>query len=334
MTATLHPVLRVRAQELLGRMRTARVTIVGDVMLDRYLIGEAERISPEAPVPVVTVDEERVVPGGAANVAANVAALGAHVDLIGTIGDDGAGAALSEALKSLGISATALITVPGRPTITKTRIIARNQQVVRIDREVTNPLPDLIRDAIRAATHASIVQARVLLIEDYDKGTLDATMASDLVAAGRRKGIPVVVDPKMRNFFAYSGATVFKPNHRELEAAFSTHFTGDDADLEGARQRLGTDHLLLTLGADGLALVSPDLPLRRTASLAQDVFDVSGAGDTVAAWVATALAVGADIAEAAWLANVAAGIEVGKRGTASVSPAELLDQLADDERKE
>ncbi len=332
MTATLHPVLRVRAQELLGRMRTARVTIVGDVMLDRYLIGDAERISPEAPVPVVTVDEERVVPGGAANVAANVAALGAHVDLIGTIGDDGAGTALAEALKSLGISSTGLITVPGRPTITKTRIIARNQQVVRIDREVTNPLPDPVRDAIRAAAHASILRGHVLLIEDYDKGTLDATMAGDLVAAGRTQGIPVVVDPKMRNFFSYSGATVFKPNHRELEAAFSTHFTGDDADLEGARQRLGTDHLLLTLGADGLALVSPNSPLRRTASLAQDVFDVSGAGDTVAAWVATALAVGADIAEAAWLANVAAGIEVGKRGTASVAPAELLDQLATDER--
>jgi D-beta-D-heptose 7-phosphate kinase/D-beta-D-heptose 1-phosphate adenosyltransferase len=334
MTATLHPITRARAHDLLGRMRAARVTIVGDVMLDRYLIGDSGRISPEAPVPVVTVDEERVVPGGAANVAANVAALGAHVDLIGTIGDDGSGAALCEALQSLGISSAGLITVPGRPTITKTRIVARNQQVVRIDREVTNPLPDQVRDATRAAAHASILRAQVLLIEDYDKGTLDATMAGDLVAAGRARKIPVVVDPKMRNFFAYSGATVFKPNHRELETAFSTHFTGDDADLEGARLRLGTDHLLLTLGADGLALISAGMPLRRTASLAQDVFDVSGAGDTVVAWVASALAVGADIAEAAWLANVAAGIEVGKRGTASVSPGELLDRLAEDERKE
>ena len=333
MTDTLHPVTRPRAEELLARMRTAHVTIVGDVMLDRYLIGDAERISPEAPVPVVTVDDERVVPGGGANVAANVAALGAHVDLIGTIGDDDPGTALRDALEALGISPASLITVPGRPTITKTRIIARNQQVVRIDREVTNPLPDRFRDAMLAAAHASISRAQALLIEDYDKGALDAAVAGDLVAAGRARNIPVVVDPKIRNFFAYSGATVFKPNRRELETAFATHFMGDDADLEDARQRLGTDHLLMTLGADGMALVSAGIPLRRAASIAQDVFDVSGAGDTVAAWVATALAAGADMAEAAWLANLAAGIEVGKRGTASVSPAELLDRLSTTARK-
>jgi D-beta-D-heptose 7-phosphate kinase/D-beta-D-heptose 1-phosphate adenosyltransferase len=302
-------------------------------MLDRYLVGDVERISPEAPVPVVTVADERVVPGGAANVAANVAALGAEVRLIGAIGDDPAGAALREALQSLGISPAGLITVPGRPTTTKTRIVARGQQIVRIDREVTNPLPDRFRDALLTAAHSAISHAQVLLIEDYDKGAIDATMAGELVAAGRAASRPVVVDPKIRNFFAYSGATVFKPNHRELETAFATRFMGDDADLEGARQRLGTQHLLLTLGADGLALVSADTPLRRAESIARGVFDVSGAGDTVAAWVATALAAGADIAEAAWLANLAAGIEVGKLGTASVSPAELLDRLEADERK-
>lgn len=332
MTTTLHPVSRPRVKELLTRMRQARVAIVGDIMLDRYLEGDAERISPEAPVPVVTVADERVVPGGAANVAANVAAVGAEVHLIGTVGDDGAGTALREALAALGIGTDGVLTVPGRPTTTKTRIVARGQQVVRIDREVTNALPDRFRDAILASVHAVIARAHVLLIEDYDKGTLDAAMAGDLVAAARTRGIPVVVDPKMRNFFSYSGATVFKPNHRELETAFATKFMGDDADLEGARQRLGTDHLLLTLGGDGLALVSAGQPLRRTASLAQDVYDVSGAGDTVAAWMAVGLAAGAEIAEAAWLANVAAGIEVGKRGTASVSPSELLDRLEANER--
>jgi rfaE bifunctional protein kinase chain/domain len=333
MTATLHPVSRHRAEELLARMRQARVAVIGDVMLDRYLVGDAERISPEAPVPVVIVEDERVLPGGAANVAANVAALGAEVHLVGAIADDGAGMALREALQSLGISPAGLVTVPGRPTTTKTRIVARGQQVVRIDREVTNPLPDRFRDAMLAAAHAVISHAQVLLIEDYDKGAIDATTAGDLVAAGRARSIPIVVDPKIRNFFAYAGATVFKPNHRELEAAFNTHFMGDDADLEGARQRLGADHLLLTLGADGLALVSAGMPLRRAASIAQDVFDVSGAGDTVAAWVATALAAGADPAEAAWLANLAAGIEVGKRGTASVYPAELLDRLPDNKQE-
>jgi rfaE bifunctional protein kinase chain/domain len=308
-------------------MRRAHVAVIGDVMLDRYLIGDAERISPEAPVPVVMVDEERVLPGGAANVAANVAALGADVDLVGAIGDDGAGTALRQALEALGISPAGLITVSGRPTTTKTRIVARGQQVARIDREVTNPLPERPRDLILATAHAAISRTQVVLIEDYDKGTIDATAAGDLVAAGRAHAVPVVVDPKLRNFFAYSGATVFKPNHRELEAAFATHFMGDDADLEGARQRVGADHMLLTLGADGVALVSAGMPLRRTASIAQDVFDVSGAGDTVAAWVATALAAGADVAEAAWLANLAAGIEVGKRGAASVHPDELLDRM-------
>lgn len=314
-------------------MREARVAIVGDIMLDRYLEGDAERISPEAPVPVVTVADERVVPGGAANVAANVAALGASVQLIGTVGDDGAAVALRAALEALGIGTSGLLPVPGRPTTTKTRIVARGQQVVRIDREVTNALPDRVRDDVLAMAHAAVLTSDVLLLEDYDKGTIDAAMAGDLVAAARAGAIPVVVDPKIRNFFSYSGATVFKPNHRELETAFSTRFMGDDADLEGARQRLGTDHLLLTLGSEGLALVSAGEPLRRTASIAQDVYDVSGAGDTVAAWMALSLAAGANVAEGAWLANVAAGIEVGKRGTASVSPTELLERLDAYERK-
>lgn len=316
--------------QLLERMRKIRVAVVGDVMLDRYLIGDTERISPEAPVPVVTVADERVVPGGAANVAVNVAAIGATTHLAGAIGDDAAGVALREGLSSLDLSPAGLVTVPGRPTTTKTRIIARGQQVVRIDREVTNPLADRFRDGFLAAAHAVIADADVLLIEDYDKGAIDAAMAGELVAAGRRRGVPVVVDPKLRNFFAYSGATLFKPNRRELEAAFSTHFMGDDADLDEARQRLGTEHLLLTLGRDGMVLVSPGEPLRTTASLARDVFDVSGAGDTVAAWAATALAAAATIGEAVWMANVAAGIEVGKRGTATVSPHELLGAIGND----
>lgn len=327
MTATLQPVSRPRTEQLLQQMRGARVAVVGDVMLDRYLTGDAERISPEAPVPVVMVAEEGVVPGGAANAAANVAALGARALLVGTIGDDADGTALLEALHALGLAATGLIAVPGRPTTTKTRIVARGQQVVRIDREVGNPLPDRMRDALLAAAHAAIGDADALLIADYDKGALDPDIAGDLVAAARARGMPVVVDPKVRHFFAYSGATVFKPNLRELETAFSTRFSGDDTDLEDARRRLGAENLLLTLGAGGLALVSAGEPLRRATAMAKDVFDVSGAGDTVAACVAAALAAGAEVPEAAWLANLAGGIEVGKRGTATVSPAELLAQV-------
>jgi len=328
MTATLGPLSRARATALFTAIRGRPIAIIGDLMLDRYLAGDVERISPEAPVPVVSVDEDRVVPGGAANVAANVAALGAIPILIGVVGDDDAGQSLIAALDALGVVTSGIVVVPGRPTTTKTRIVARGQQVVRIDREVTNALPDRGREAVRLGAMSAIAGAAALLLEDYDKGTIDAMLAGELVTAGRATRIPVVVDPKLRNFFAYSGATVFKPNRRELEAAFSSRFTEEDGDLEGARQRVGADHLLVTLGADGMVLSSAGTPeLRRAPSLTRDVFDVAGAGDTVAAWVATALAAGANVAEAAWLANAAAGIEVGKRGTASVAPAEVLEVI-------
>ena len=327
MPEPISPVPHARVKLLLERVRKVHVAVIGDVMLDRYLMGDTERISPEAPVPVITVDDEVSVPGGAANVAVNVAAAGARVSLAGAIGDDDTGTALRDAIASLDISTAGLLVVPGRPTTSKLRVIARGQQVVRIDREVTNPLPDRFRDAFLVSAHAMIGKADVVLVEDYDKGTIDAAMAAELVAAGRRRNIPIVVDPKLKNFFAYSGATVFKPNRRELETAFGTHFMGDDADLEDARQRLGAEHLLVTLGREGMAVVSPGAAMQVSASAARDVFDVSGAGDTVAAWIAVALAAGANLAEAAWLANAAAGIEVSKRGTASVSPAELLTSI-------
>ncbi|HEY4101279.1 MAG TPA: PfkB family carbohydrate kinase [Gemmatimonadales bacterium] len=327
MTTPLPPVHRTRVEQILAAMRATRIGVIGDVMLDRYLLGDADRISPEAPVPVVTVEDERLAPGGAANVAANIVAAGARPQLTGVVGDDDAGRSLIQAIQALGVPVNRLVTIAGRPTTSKTRIVARGQQVVRLDREVTNPLPARQREALLASAHAVLAECDVLLIEDYDKGAIDAAMAGELVAAGRARGIPVVVDPKIRNFFAYSGATVFKPNRRELETALNTHFSGDDADLEDARQRLGTEHLLLTLGAEGVALVSPSHPLRRAASVARDVFDVSGAGDTVAAWTALGLAAGATVAESVWLANVAAGVEVGKLGTATVSAAEILGAL-------
>lgn len=324
MTATLQPLTRERTAELLDAMRQVRVVVAGDAMLDRYLLGDSERVSPEAPVPIVTVDEERAVPGGAANVAANVAAIGAACHLVAIVGEDVAGEALREALTALGIPTTGLLAVAGRPTTTKTRIVARGQQIVRIDLEVTNPLPQRNRDELVAALQQALVDADVLIIEDYDKGVVDAAFAQTTVASARDAGIPVVVDPKQRQFFDYAGATVFKPNRRELESAFGTHFTGDDTDLAAARIRLGVDHLLLTLGADGMALVSPERILRRTPGIARGVFDVSGAGDTVTAWLGTALAAGAAIGEAAWLANLAAGVTVGKRGTATVAPSEVM----------
>lgn len=325
MTTTLPPISRDRIGQLLTAMRGIRVAVVGDVMLDRYLQGDVERVSPEAPVPVVAVAQEWSSPGGAANVAANVAAIGAVPHLIGAIGDDDAGLALQAALAGLGIGTESLISVPGRTTTSKVRLIARGQQVVRIDREVTNPLPERAHEALHAAAMAAIAKCDVLLLEDYNKGVFDEDLAKELVAAARLRDIPIVVDPKERQFFAFTGVTVFKPNRRELDRALGAHFSGDDADLGEVRERLGADHLLLTLGAQGMALVSSDGVVRRTASIAREVFDVSGAGDTVTAWVGVALAAKASIHEATWLANLAAGVEVAKLGTATVSPDELLD---------
>ncbi len=325
MTTTIAELGRARVAELLEAMAELHAVVVGDVMLDRYLHGDVERISPEAPVPVVTVAEDWSAPGGAANVAANVAAVGASVELIGAIGDDDAGAMLRESLLGYGIESTGLVAIPSRPTTTKTRLIARGQQVVRIDREVDNPLADRHRDALVEAAHRALEEADVLLLEDYDKGVFDPALIADLIAAAKDQGIPVVADPRERHFTRFTGATVLKPNRRELSSALRVRMSGDSNELADARKQLGVDYLLVTLGPDGMALVGEDGLVRRTPGVSLEVFDVSGAGDTVTAWIGLALAAGATIEEAAWLANLAAAVEVGKQGTATVSVGEFLE---------
>jgi len=316
---------RDRLLQLIQRMKTSRVVVIGDIMIDRYLYGDTERLSPEAPVPVVTVRDRKAKLGGAANVAANVASMGASCLLVGTVGDDGDGAAIRQELVVARLDGRHVVTIAGRPTTSKTRIIARSQQIVRIDDEVDALLegPDLDR-LIRSASEA-LADADALLLEDYNKGSLAPALIAEVMAVARRRGIPVVVDPKYRQFFAYAGATVFKPNRRELESAL-----GAAVDLQNRNAipevlaRLRVDNLLVTLGADGMLLVMKDGSSLRIPSIAQQVFDVSGAGDTVTAWLGTALAAGASLVEAAQLANYAAGVEVGKPGVATVSPEEVL----------
>jgi rfaE bifunctional protein kinase chain/domain len=316
---------RDRLVQLIQRMKSSRVVVVGDIMLDRYLFGDTERLSPEAPVPVVTVRDRKAKLGGAANVAANVASMGATCLLVGTVGDDGDGAAIRQELVVARLDGRHVVTVAGRPTTSKTRIIARSQQIVRIDDEVDALLDgnDLAR-LIQAAREA-LADADALLLEDYNKGALAPGLIAAVMEAARRRGIPVVVDPKYRQFFEYSGATVFKPNRRELESAL-----GASVDLQNRNAipevltRLKVDNLLVTLGADGMLLVTKDGRSLRIPSIAREVYDVSGAGDTVTAWLGTALAAGASLAEAAQLANYAAGVEVGKPGVATVTPEEVL----------
>jgi len=319
------PLSRDRLLLLIDRMKSSRVVVIGDIMIDRYLYGDTDRLSPEAPVPVVTVRDRSAKLGGAANVAANVASMGASCLLVGTVGDDADGAAIRQELVVARLDGRHVVTAAGRPTTSKTRIIARSQQIVRIDDEVDALLdgPDLER-VMRSAGDA-LADADALLLEDYNKGALAPALIAEVMALARRRGIPVVVDPKFRQFFAYAGATVFKPNRRELESAL-----GASVDLQNRNAlpevlvRLKVDNLLVTLGADGMLLVMKDGGSLRIPSIAREVYDVSGAGDTVTAWLGTALAAGASLSEAAQLANYAAGVEVGKPGVATVSPEEVL----------
>ncbi|MDQ3809301.1 MAG: D-glycero-beta-D-manno-heptose-7-phosphate kinase [Chloroflexota bacterium] len=315
---------RARLSALLQAAPRRRIAIIGDAMLDVYLRGDVDRISPEAPVPVVRVRERRVALGGAANVAQNVAALGARCRLVATIGSDAAGHTLCEMLDAIGADGHGLVRT-SRPTTTKTRVLARVQQVVRFDEEDdAEPRPDET-DHLVAAVRTAVADADALVLEDYNKGVLGATIIECSIALARERGIPVVVDPKYRNFFCYRGATIFKPNRRELEAALGAAIDLEVPDaLPRARMRLGVENLLLTLGERGMVLVAPSGEIHRIPTTAREVYDVVGAGDTVTACLATMLAAGATAGEAAIVANFAAGVEVSKLGAATVSPDELL----------
>jgi D-glycero-beta-D-manno-heptose-7-phosphate kinase len=319
------PLARERVLQLIQRMRSSRVAVVGDIMLDRYLIGDTDRLSPEAPVPVVTVAQRHAALGGAANVAANVSALGARCLLVGVVGDDGDGAAIRQELAVARLEDRFVLTIAGRPTTSKTRIVARGQQIVRIDDEVDSLLEGQDLTRLVAAARDALADADALLLEDYNKGALSPALIVAVMEVAKRRGIPVVVDPKYRQFFQYQGATVFKPNRRELDSALGAAVDLQNGDaLPEVLARLKVDNLLVTLGAEGMVLVTKDGNLTQIPSIARQIFDVSGAGDTVTAWLGTALAAGASIREAAQLANYAAGVEVGKAGVATVSPEEVL----------
>ncbi len=317
-----------RAQEILSRTGDVQALVVGDLMLDEYIAGTVERISPEAPVPVVRVEEERWAVGGAANVAANVRALGARCQVVGCTGSDAGADRLRGALEALGARLDGVVTSPTRPTTVKTRVLARRQQVVRFDREEDGDVAGELADALVEAVERLAPECGVLVMEDYNKGVLVPPVIGAVLEAGRRLELPVVVDPKRLRFFDFAGCSVFKPNLKELADALGEHLRPDDpAWMEATRQRLGCRHLLLTLGERGMALATEDGIFMRIPAVARAVYDVSGAGDTVTAVVAVALAAGASPAEAAVLANHAAAIEVAKAGVATVSPDEILRQL-------
>ena len=315
---------RDRLIALLDASAARRVAVVGDAMLDVYLRGEVDRISPEAPVPVVHVHDRRYALGGAGNVAQNVRAVGATCDLVATIGDDFGGRQICTMLGAMSASLGSLVTV-NRPTTTKTRVVARSQQVVRVDEEDDADLAGDDVHRLLFAVRNAVAEADALVLEDYNKGVLVPQVIQAAMDAARSKEIPIVVDPKYRNFFLYRGATIFKPNRRELESAMGADLDVDHPDaLIATLNRLQAEHLLLTLGDRGMVLVSADGTFKRVPTMAREVYDVVGAGDTVTAYLALILAAGGTPAEAAVVANFAAGVEVGKPGAATVSPEEVI----------
>jgi D-beta-D-heptose 7-phosphate kinase/D-beta-D-heptose 1-phosphate adenosyltransferase len=292
-------------------------------MLDVYLRGDVERISPEAPVPVVRVRERREALGGAANVAANVAALGAVPRLVAAVGRDAAGARLHAMLAEIGAGTDRLVEV-SRPTTTKTRILARVQQVVRVDEEEDAELPSAEAERVGRTALEALEDADALVLEDYNKGVLVPSVIDRVIARALQRRIPVVVDPKYRNFFAYRGATIFKPNRRELEAALgATMDLQHPETLPVTVARLEVENLLLTLGERGMMLIPARGEVVRVPTTAREVYDVVGAGDTVTAYLAAMLAAEATAREAAVIANFAAGVEVGKLGAATVTMEEV-----------
>lgn len=319
---------RLALLPLIDRLAGARVACIGDVMLDRYVRGRADRISPEAPIPVLSVEDEIAAPGGAGNVARNLAALDARASLVGLIGDDAAGAELRALLSDAKLAEAALIAQPGRQTTIKTRYLAGAQQILRADRETLAPPPPAVRERLLAAALSALEASSVAILSDYGKGALAAGTTEAVLARAGSLGRPVVVDPKARDYAVYRGASVIAPNRPELATAVGGAVErGGEAEAARALiARFGFPAVLATLGRDGMLLVTADGVLALPAE-ARDVFDVSGAGDTVMAALAAAMAAGAPLGEAAALANVAAGLVVAKVGTAVVSREELARTL-------
>jgi D-beta-D-heptose 7-phosphate kinase/D-beta-D-heptose 1-phosphate adenosyltransferase len=321
---------------IVARLGTVRVAVIGDVMLDRYVYGQVDRVSPEAPIAVLRVEREQAMPGGAGNVARNLSALGAATTLVGVIGADADGAAIVSAMERLPRVASGLVVDPGRPTTLKTRFVAGNQQLLRTDRETAQALSTEVEAALEATIDRAVGDADVVVLSDYAKGVLDDALVRRAIDRARDRGRPVIVDPRGSDYRRYRRASVVTPNRRELELAAGTTLprgSGEEADdaVEHAARRVllaaGIDAMLVTLSERGMALVEQQgLPVRLPAE-AREVFDVSGAGDTVVAALAAALGAGASLADAARLANTAAGIVVGKVGTAVAYPDEILHQL-------
>ncbi len=316
---------------LLNGFHAARILVLGDVMLDRFVYGAVERISPEAPIPVVNIERSLDMPGGAANVARNVAALGAQAILLGVVGEDGAAEDLRGQLALSPTIRAKLITDASRPTSLKTRYVADGQQVMRADRENKHPLSAQIAQRLLDEFSAALGESDVVVLSDYAKGVLSDAVVRGAINAARKAGKVVIVDPKAKDFARYRGATLLTPNRLELQLACGADCHTDEQVVEGARRILeqsGCQVMVVTRGKDGMSVIGPGDSAVHLPTVARQVFDVSGAGDTVVAALALGVASGGDVIDAAAIANLAAGIVVGKRGTATVTAGEIIASMS------
>jgi rfaE bifunctional protein kinase chain/domain len=317
---------RVRLREILERFGDVRAAILGDLMLDRYVWGDVNRISPEAPVPVVEVREETVRFGGAANVAENVASLGAAAAVVGTVGDDAEGGFLLELLRGRGVDVAGVLRTSGRPTTTKTRIIAHSQQVVRADREDAREASGEDGRLLAANAAEAVGRSDVLLVSDYGKGVVTAHVLSEAIGRARNAGKLVCVDPKESHFGSYAGVTAITPNQKEAGNAVGVRIVDEETLRRVGAElltRLSAECVVITRGEQGMTLFMRDGTIHHLPTVAREVFDVTGAGDTVVSVLGVALAAGATMVEAATIANHAAGLVIREVGTASVTVEEL-----------
>ncbi len=318
-----------RAKTLIGRFPDSRVLVIGDLIMDHFIWGKVRRISPEAPVPVVEVTSESLMLGGSANVVNNIFSLGGRSLVTGLVGGDWDGKKLINSLKEKGIDAAGIIVDDKRPTTIKTRIIAHSQQVVRFDREKKDAVDQDSSAQVLGYIRKAAKKADVVLISDYAKGVVTETLAAETISLCKRLGRPVAVDPKVEHFDYYRGATIVTPNNLEAGQASGVEIESE-ASLHRAGEvllnKLGCKALLITRGENGMSLFEGDSDTH-IPTVAREVFDVSGAGDTVIGTLALAIAAGATFKEAAVIANFAAGVVVGKVGTATLTPAELLSAI-------
>lgn len=316
-------------RKMLNGKTTPRVLVIGDIILDKFIWGNVERISPEAPVQVVNIQRENIALGGAANVAHNLAAIDCDVTLLGVIGKDVNARILEKEFGAIGIRKNGLFVDPTRPTTTKTRVIAGNQQVVRIDNEIASPVSTAVENKLLAFLKKNLSKFDAVVISDYQKGVLTDKVILATIRLSKQKGIKTVIDPKRKDFSIYAGASLIKPNLKEAEAAVGRKLRSEQ-EVKDAAAELMKKHrfegVLITRGKDGMFLMEKNSHESVSAS-AREVFDVTGAGDTVIAYLGFLIAAGYSFAEASRVANVAAGIAVSRVGTVTVTKDEVLHQL-------